>query len=69
MFSFSSLRAISIICFVIAVFMFLPINLSKKNRMYKVMTLVISYFKKDKNYIFFKEQRKDGKISGILKRI
>ena len=69
MFSFSNLRIISIIFFVIVVFMFLPINLSKKNRMYKVITLVISYLKKSKNYIFFKEGRKDEKISGIFKRI
>lgn len=69
MFSFSGLRLISIILFVISVFMFLPINLSKKNRMYKVMTLVIKYLKNDKKYIFFKEDRKEGKINGILKRI
>ncbi len=69
MFSFSNFRGISIIFFVIAVFMFLPINLSKKNRMYKVIALVVAYLKKDKNYIYFKEERKEGKISGILKRI
>jgi hypothetical protein len=69
MFSFSNLRMMAIILFVISVFMFLPINLSKKNRMYKVMVLVGSYLKKNRNYIFFKEERKDGKISGIFKRI
>ncbi len=69
MFSFSNFRGISIIFFVIAVFMFLPINLSKKNRMYKVIALVVAYLKKNKNYIYFKEERKEGKISGILKRI
>lgn len=69
MFSFSSFRSIAIIFFVIAVFMFLPINLSKKNRMYKVIALVVAYLKKDRKYIYFKEERKEGKISGILKRI
>ena len=68
MFSFSSLRMIAIVFFVISVFMFLPINLSKKNRMYKVLWLGISYLKKDKNYVYFKEDRKEGKISGIFKR-
>lgn len=69
MFSFSNFRSIAIIFFVIAVFMFLPINLSKKNRMYKVIALIVAYLKKDRNYIYFKEERKEGKISGILKRI
>lgn len=69
MFSFSSLRAVSIIFFVISVFMFLPVNLSKKNRMYKVLGLIVSYLKKEKNYIYFKEEGKERKFNGILKRI
>ena len=48
MFSFESLRFLSLILLVIAIFMFLPIFLSKKNRMYKVMLLVILYVKRKK---------------------
>ena len=69
MFSFPSLRSIALILFVITVFMFLPVNLSKKNRMYKVMFLVFIYLKSIKEYIFFKnEKRKEYKINGIFKR-
>ena len=69
MFSFSSLRTIAFILFVVAVFMFLPVNLSKKNRMYKIMFLVFKYLKSTKEYIFFKtEKRKENKINGIFKR-
>jgi len=69
MFSFSSLRTIALILFVVAVFMFLPVNLSKKNRMYKIMFLVFKYLKSNKEYIFFKtEKRKENKINGIFKR-
>ena len=52
MFSFESLRFLSLILLVIAIFMFLPISLSKKNRMYKVMFLVILYVKRKKEYLY-----------------
>ena len=68
MFSFESLRFLSLILLVIAIFMFLPISLSKKNRMYKVMLLVILYVKRKKEYLYFKEE-KGGKLSGIYKRL
>lgn len=67
MFSISSLRMFSIILFAIAVFMFLPINLSKKNRMYKVIFLVIKYLFKPKEYLYQKED-KEGLFEGIVKR-
>lgn len=70
MFSFSKMRMLSVVLFIIAVFLFLPINLSKKNRMYKVMNLVFKYIKDKKRYFFYREQkRKEGKMNGILKRI
>lgn len=50
--SFESLRYISLILLVISVFMFLPINLSQKNRMYKIIYLVFKYLKKDKIFIY-----------------
>jgi len=67
LFSFENLRMIALILLVIAVFMFLPISLSKKNRMYKVIFLTLSYFNRTKKYIYFKKE-KEGKIDGIFKR-
>ena len=57
MFSFSSLRTISIILFVISAFMFIPVNLSKKNRMYKVIGLMFKYLFKDKTFIYKNERK------------
>lgn len=67
MFSFESLRFLSLILLVIAIFMFLPISLSKKNRMYKVMFLVILYVKRKKEYLYFKEE-KGGQIKWNLQK-
>lgn len=42
LFSFPGLRKIAIILLVITVFLFLPVNLSKKNRMYKIIHLFLN---------------------------
>ena len=39
----------------IILFLMIPFNLSKKNRMYKVMYLVFKYLFKKKEYIYQKE--------------
>jgi hypothetical protein len=49
--------------------MLLPINLSKKNRMYKVIALVLNYLKKEKDYVFIKEDQKEGIINELFKKI
>lgn len=67
LFSFESMRMISLILLVISVFMFLPINLSKKNRMYKIMYLAFSYLKRKKEYIYFKHDKKEG-LNGFFNR-
>lgn len=54
MFSFSNLRLISLIFLTIGIFILIPIQLSKKNRMYKVIALIMKYIFKTKNYIFLK---------------
>lgn len=69
MFSFSALRGLSLILFVISVFMFIPISLSKKNRMYKVIGLVIKFLKKDRKFIYYKDSKKEAINYGILYRI
>ena len=52
MFSLMTNKIISLIFLTTCVFLMLPINLSKKNRMYKVMILFIKYLFKTKEYIF-----------------
>lgn len=47
-------RLFSLIFLAIILFLMIPINLSKKNRMYKVMYLVFEYLFKSKEYIFEK---------------
>lgn len=54
MFSFSNLRLISLIFLTIGIFILIPIQLSKKNRMYKVIGLIFFYLFKYKGYIYFK---------------
>lgn len=57
LFSIPFTRLFSLIFLSIIVFLLLPINLSKKNRMYKVMLLVFKYLFKNKEYIYFKERK------------
>lgn len=63
LFSFSNFKMIAFVLFMIAVFLLLPINLSQKNRMYKIIFLVITYAKKNKEYLFFKDERRNLTIN------
>lgn len=56
LFAFSTHKLFSIIFLTISVFLMIPINLSKKNRMYKVLGLFFKYIFKCKNYIYTKER-------------
>ena len=56
LFAFSAHKLFSIIFLTICVFLMFPINLSKKNRMYKVLGLFFKYIFKCKNYIYTKER-------------
>ena len=56
LFAFTSHKLFSIIFLTICVFLMIPINLSKKNRMYKVLGLFLKYIFKCKNYIYMKER-------------
>lgn len=67
LFSFSNLRLFAVILFVIGVFMFIPISLSKKNRMYKILFLFFNYLRKEKEYIFFKDERKENKLNAVFR--
>lgn len=54
MFSFSNLRLVSLIFLTIGIFILIPIQLSKKNRMYKVIGLIFLYLFKCKIYAYFR---------------
>ena len=54
MFSFSNLRLVSLIFLTIGIFILIPIQLSKKNRMYKVIALIFLYLFKCKIYVCFR---------------
>lgn len=56
LFAFTSHKLFSIIFLTICFFLMIPINLSKKNRMYKVLGLFFKYIFKCKNYIYMKER-------------
>lgn len=52
LFAFSTNKLPSIILLTICIFLMIPINLSKKNRMYKIMGLFFKYILKNKRYIY-----------------
>lgn len=56
LFAFSSHKLFSIVYLTICVFLMIPINLSKKNRMYKVIGLFFKYLFKNKKYYFIDER-------------
>lgn len=51
MFSFTSLKLESLIILTIGLFLLIPIQMSKKNRMYKIMIMFFKYLFKNKEYI------------------
>lgn len=55
LFAFSTHKLFSLIFLTICAFLMIPINLSKKNRMYKVMGLFFRYIFKNKNYIYMRK--------------
>jgi len=56
LFAFTPFKLLSIVFFTICVFLMIPINLSKKNRMYKVLGLFFKFLIKKKNYYYIKEK-------------
>jgi len=54
MFSFSNQKILALVFLSICLFLMIPINLSKKNRMYKVIGLLFIYLFKNKDYCYFK---------------
>lgn len=61
MFVFSPFKIESLVFLLVGAFMLLPISVSKKNRMYKVIILLIAFLFRNKTYIYSKEKEK-GKV-------
>lgn len=55
-FAFTQYKLFSIVFLTTCVFLMIPINLSKKNRIYKVLGLFFKYLFKKKNYYYVKEK-------------
>lgn len=54
LFAFTNLKIEAMVFLTICVFLLIPINLSKKNRMYKIMILFFRFIFKCKDYIYLK---------------
>ena len=54
LFSFDATRMIALIILTIGVFLMLPITVSKKNRMYKIVILLFKYLFGVKEFIYMK---------------
>lgn len=57
MFSFTNYKLESLIILTIGCFLLIPIQMSKKNRMYKIMYLFFKYIFSCKEYIFIKNKK------------
>lgn len=56
LFCFTNLKMQSLVGLMIGIFLLLPINVSKKNRMYKVIYLLLLFFLKKKYYVYKTER-------------
>lgn len=57
LFCFTPLKILSVIGLMIGIFCLLPINVSKKNRMYKVIGLIFKFLFREKIFVYQKEGR------------
>lgn len=64
LFCFTPLKIPAILGLMIGIFCLLPINVSKKNRMYKVMGLIFKFLIKEKIYVY----QKEGEVSKVEER-
>lgn len=69
LFAFTNLKIGALMFLSVCAFLLIPINLSKKNRMYKVVILLFNYLFRNQNYCFFNEELKDSKIKTLSKYI
>ena len=65
LFSFTDYKVFSLIYLTICIFIMLPVNVSKKNRMYKVAILFFKYLFKCKEYSY----KKNGDDNNWIEKI
>lgn len=63
LFCFTPLKILSVIGLMIGIFCLLPINVSKKNRMYKVIGLIFKFLFREKIFVY----QKEGKVNKFEK--
>lgn len=63
LFCFTQLKILSVIGLMIGIFCLLPINVSKKNRMYKVIGLIFRFLFREKIFVY----QKEGKVNKFEK--
>lgn len=72
LFSLTSYKLLALVVLMVGLFLLLPINVSKKNRMYKVIFLVFRYIFKTKIFVYTKhifEKDRVIKINELKKRL
>lgn len=63
LFTLTRFKLLSIAILIIGCFLLLPINVSKKNRMYKILILIFMYIIRKKRFVFSKNNlEKEGVI-------
>lgn len=61
LFCFTPLKIPAIVGLMIGIFCLLPINVSKKNRMYKVIGLIFKFLFREKFFVY----QKEGQVSKV----
>ena len=64
LFCFTPLKIPAIVGLMIGIFCLLPINVSKKNRMYKVIGLIFKFLFREKLFVY----QKEGQVSKVEER-
>ncbi|MDO5568579.1 MAG: hypothetical protein Q4G04_00500 [bacterium] len=62
LFAFTPLKIFSLVLLMIGIFCLLPINVSKKNRMYKVLVLIFKYIFRTKIYVYTNKNIEKGEV-------
>ena len=62
LFAFTPIKIPSLILLMIGIFCLLPINVSKKNRMYKVLILIVQYIFRTKIFVYKNEDNMKEKV-------
>lgn len=69
LFSFTDFKIQALIFLATCIFMLIPISMSKKNRMYKIIYMVGIYLLRPKEHYLSKEESKVNRFSELLKKI